>query len=381
MKDWLLDILACPFCKGDLVRIEELITFLPDLEFLRCTKCKAEFPIFLERPILVPKGVEGWLSAIDQAVCWSGPPRADIISLAWLGEQLELGRDLKSLVKWKSMSWRERSRNEWIGLLESLREKAEERRSGRWFMKTERRRRLLESSLAPLPSIASERSTLDEFVAIAVETEPLRLIDVASGGGFAISRILANLDKIEYAVAVEKDLKCLWSIQYKVEYVAQRTKIGRKGLRFEAVGADARKLPFRDESFDFATMYHSLGEICGVSDVLLQVHRVLEPGGRFLLSFHDVELANYVPPEEVKSLIESFKKRRVPLTTQELNYIERNLPKLDRQRFLEFLEAADLFINLQHLEKKVKECGFVIVKRYFHVMNEKRDFILMLKKV
>lgn len=153
-----------------------------------------------------------------------------------------------------------------------------------------------------------------------------------------------------------------------------------RGLRFEAVGADARRLPFKDESFDFATMYHSLGEVCGISDVLVQVHRVLEPGGRFLISFHDEEMANYVPPERVKPLVEEFKKRKVPLTAQEMKYIEANLPKLDRRRFLEFLEEADLFINLRRLERKTRECGFVIVERHFHPRNGKRDFILMLEK-
>lgn len=381
-----MEVLSCPFCYQDLKVEERPTPRHQDLWFLRCTGCEAEFPVFLERPILVPKGVEGWLSAIDQAVGWLGPRRAGIVSLAWLAEQFGSGRKPEDLVRWKAIPWKGRSRDEWIELVRNLREEAETRRSGKWFEETERRRNMLESALAPIAGTAEERPILDEFAERVLQARPLRLLDVASGGGFAVTRILAHMKEVEYVAAVEKDLRCLWGIQYKADYVARRSKIGEAGLRFEAVGADARQLPFRDESFDFASLYHGLGEICGVGDVLREVHRILETGGRFQLSFHDAKLANYGPPEDVKSLLDDLTRRGLGLSEQEKDFIAANLPKLVKEEFLEFLEAADLFINLDHLEKQAKECGFEIIEKHIHrgVPSRSRrappDFIILLRK-
>jgi SAM-dependent methyltransferase len=46
---------------------------------------------------------------------------------------------------------------------------------------------------------------------------------------------------------------------------------------------DAERLPFRSESFDFATAFHSLEHVEDVNAALDEIHRVLRPGGWFYM--------------------------------------------------------------------------------------------------
>ena len=249
-----------------------------------------------------------------------------------------------------------------------MREHTEDTRNGEY----------LEWLLTPPPKKVEERSVLDEFAARVIRSRPRRVLDVASGGGWGLSRSLTHTVDLEYVVAMDRDLKCVWLIQHRVERMGCSSYC-------EATGADARILPFKDESFDFATSYHSVHAICGISDVLVEVHRVLAPGGRFQLSGHNLELANYVEPERVESAVESLSKY---VSSDTLEYVQTYLPKLGKQEFRDFLEAADLFINLEYLMTQVQDCGFRIVDCYFHPVDVKPgrtrtfkdDFIMLLEK-
>jgi SAM-dependent methyltransferase len=59
---------------------------------------------------------------------------------------------------------------------------------------------------------------------------------------------------------------------------------------FVAVQADARDLPFEDESFDVALCIHVLEHIPDDRQALKEMHRVLRPGGRAVLQ---------VPPSDL----------------------------------------------------------------------------------
>ncbi len=374
MRDWILDVLICPVCHGGLVR-EGPQHNNAGYSWLRCFVCEAEYPIFLDRPILVPWGVEEWYSSIDQAVGWQGPTRSDTESMAWLGEQCRNGMSLKTLVRWRSRPWTIYSREEWIRTLERLRQKAERTRSGEAFT-GEIRKKMLEEPLAPIPEAG--RPILDEFAARVINAKPRRWLDLASGGGFAFARILAHIEGIDRAVAVEKTVSPLWQIQHRADHVA--TIKSKRGLQVETVGGDARRLPFRDESFDLTTTYHSLGEICGIGDVLCEAHRVLEKHGKFQLSFHDTDKDGYVPPSRVSEIIKYLTER---LSRESLEYVAEHLPQLDERAFGEFLEEADLFVNLDHLKDQLHSIGFNILECRLHPVHRryvKNDFILLAQK-
>jgi ubiquinone/menaquinone biosynthesis C-methylase UbiE len=51
------------------------------------------------------------------------------------------------------------------------------------------------------------------------------------------------------------------------------------------IRADASKLPFKDESFDFAFSYATFEHISDLDNVLSEVYRVLRPGGHLFVEF------------------------------------------------------------------------------------------------
>ena len=55
---------------------------------------------------------------------------------------------------------------------------------------------------------------------------------------------------------------------------------------------------------------------------------------------------------------------------------------LDEQDYRRFLEEADLFISLGHLEDQLDRLGFNIVERHLHPVNREwgSDFILQAEK-
>lgn len=379
MREWLQTILACPFCKGSIKR-ETADPFRKDLYFLVCSACGALFPVFLGRPLLVPKGREGVKWPPAEAVGWKAG--SEVEAVAHLGEQQGLGKDLTKLVTWRSEPWEPYTRSEWLRLVESVRKDARARNDPEWWEANDQRRRLLLSTSTPIPEKPGERSTLDEFACRAIRSNPRRLLDLATGAGGGISRILTNIKGIEYAVATDRDLRCVWQIQYRIDHF-------RPDVPFEGVGCDIRRLPFRDQSFDYATCYQGLGELCGVSHVLGEAHRVLKPGGTLQLSFHNVQLADYTPPEKVPEMVAWLRANDViPLST--IEYVAANLPKLGRQEFYAFLDAADLFINLDHLKNDATGCGFVVEDCHIHAQPQasrgsgelaREDFILLLRRV
>ncbi len=83
-----------------------------------------------------------------------------------------------------------------------------------------------------------------------------------------------------------------------------RQKVEAKGL--SKVGytvGDARKLPFRSNSFDLIYLIAVLGEIGDQSAFLREAHRVSKPGGILSISEHLPD-PDFSPFQEVKSLVE-----------------------------------------------------------------------------
>jgi ubiquinone/menaquinone biosynthesis C-methylase UbiE len=127
----------------------------------------------------------------------------------------------------------------------------------------------------PLPPEQASRTEVEEMVQLVCSLSPTTLVDLASGGGWFISRLLHNC-RIERAISVERDVRCLWILQYKFG-------VARSALRGDAVGGDIRALPLRAKAFDVATCSNAFGEIAGITPMLREAHRVVRRGGHFLL--------------------------------------------------------------------------------------------------
>jgi ubiquinone biosynthesis O-methyltransferase len=62
-----------------------------------------------------------------------------------------------------------------------------------------------------------------------------------------------------------------------------RTKAARQGLEIQFFCADARKLPFQDESFDAVVSVTALEFVPDLREALEEAYRVLRPGGRLVV--------------------------------------------------------------------------------------------------
>ncbi|NOQ23647.1 MAG: hypothetical protein GQ565_13500 [Candidatus Aegiribacteria sp.] len=76
-------------------------------------------------------------------------------------------------------------------------------------------------------------------------TDPEDLIDLLSGGGYGVTHQAFQNSELKRIAAVERDLNCLWSMQYRFKYIGQNSIS-------EAIGGDVRRLPIASESFDTA---------------------------------------------------------------------------------------------------------------------------------
>jgi Methylase involved in ubiquinone/menaquinone biosynthesis len=67
-----------------------------------------------------------------------------------------------------------------------------------------------------------------------------------------------------------------------IEYARETEKESPLGVEYRV--ADARELPFRDGTFDFATAFMSMMDVMDPGKVLREVRRVVRPGGFFQFS-------------------------------------------------------------------------------------------------
>jgi hypothetical protein len=89
----------------------------------------------------------------------------------------------------------------------------------------------------------------------------------------------------------------------------------------------------------------------------------------------------------ILSIKHDWQKSSQYLTPRQIHYIKTYQPKLGKDEYRDFLIAADLFLDLEHFKKQVKETGFTITKIIFHPREEEKrssfaenDFILLAKK-
>lgn len=110
------------------------------------------------------------------------------------------------------------------------------------------------------------------ILSVMQRIKPRRILDIGSGGGSLLAEI-ASSDRKGKAVGIDRDYHCL--------RVAS-SRIRLHGGSAAVYGADAKKLPFLDASFDCITSNFAIWHMEGYQTVLAEIARVLKPGGSFV---------------------------------------------------------------------------------------------------
>lgn len=110
------------------------------------------------------------------------------------------------------------------------------------------------------------------IVSVVRRIKPRRILDIGTGGGFLLAE-LSSAKGHSTAIGIDRDYLCLRVASSRI-----RLHGGRAGV----YGADAKKLPFLDASFDCITSNFAIWHMEGYKVVLDEIARVLKPGGSFV---------------------------------------------------------------------------------------------------
>ena len=276
MRSSALEYLRCPECHNHLV-IHRSIKRNSDIRSgkMECTECSNEYPVIAGRPALLPNtAINIWQAPIDEAL--GVPPGTPVNGPFSLNRLKEIGIDraIENLRNQRMNS--ELTQSDPNAVTEKLLGRAKYRISGEWFKHCGRSERLL---VFP----AEGGINLDifrEFMNTVQGTKPEFLIDLLSGGGYGVSHQAFQNKELKRIAAVERDLNCLWSMQYRFKHIG-------RSLISEAIGGDVRRLPIASESFDTAMTLQGLNELRGISEFLKEVYRVLKQEGYYVALYSD----------------------------------------------------------------------------------------------
>jgi ubiquinone/menaquinone biosynthesis C-methylase UbiE len=182
---------------------------------------------------------------------------------------------IENAIKVAHLAKVERPISQTRGILQDLRSiesQIKYRMSGRWLRRRGREATFFESLKNPSQPVR-------EFINLVVAEKLDTLLDVASGGGSAVTSLADAVGESAFIFSVERDLKCLWTIQSKFKAIERSDKC-------EAIGADVRKLPFRENSVSVVTSMMAVQEIVGIDLLLEEIARVLKPGGSYIALYN-----------------------------------------------------------------------------------------------
>jgi ubiquinone/menaquinone biosynthesis C-methylase UbiE/uncharacterized protein YbaR (Trm112 family) len=335
LRKEVLQYLGCLGCQSELV-VEERGKYRGDIKSgtLVCRNCGLEYPVIAGRPVLLwENAVNEWTSPVSEAMGINDYRTIDqsIKELFSMGEEEAI----------KLVQERVDSNMEVSGPLKTIPRsvvgKMKYRESGKWMEAGNRRERLLRFPW----TTGDKEDSFNIFMERIASTEPDSILDIASGGGFAVSHQAFINTKVKQILAVERDLKCLGNIQFRFKHIGSET-------RSEAVGGDVRNMPVGTEAIGTAMMLAALPEISGITIVIREALRVLKEGGAFVLLVTEDPIA-----PELKAGAELG----------------------------EFAAAADLYAGYEKFESDAEQQGFSVESsRRFEGKQGMRRRLISLKK-
>ncbi len=317
MQSSALEYLICPECREHL-SINHTAKRNGDIRSgsMNCVKCDNKYPIILGRPALLPNmAVNTWQAPVDEVLgVLPGTPVNGLLSMNRL-KDIGIDRAIDELSNRSTNT--EVVESDSNAVIKELLGKARYLDSGEWFKHKGRTLRLLK-----FPAEGGVNLDIfNEFMNMVQRTEPENLIDLLSGGGYGVTHQAFQNSELRRVAAVERDLKCLWNIQYRFKY------IGRSSIS-EAIGGDVRRLPIASESFDSAMTLQGLVELCGISGFLEEAYRILKQGGYYVALYSED-----------------------PVTFDILPVSE----------FRRFAIAADLYAGHEHFISAAEKTGFSVI--------------------
>ena len=166
-----------------------------------------------------------------------------------------------------------------------------------------------------------------------------KLIDVASGTGDIAKLFSKKNNHLNQISCVEPNNE-----MYSVG------KLNLKNLKnIKWYKANAEKLPFKNESFNFYTISYGIRNVSNINLALKEAFRVLKPGGRFMcLEFSKID-------NEIMNLIYQQYSRAIPLigryivgSTKPYDYLVKSINEFYSQDELVDLIEKNGFINVKY---------------------------------
>jgi SAM-dependent methyltransferase len=164
---------------------------------------------------------------------------------------------------------------------------------------------------------------MDAFEQALGEIQGERVLDVATGQGSFVEQLADRLGGYRQLVGVDISGRM---IQDAVNTVA--------GEDVHFIQMDAKRLGFKDHSFDMVSISASLHHLADVSPVLLEIGRMLKPGGHLALA----EMHSDVKTEAQWTSVSLH----TWAATVDLALGQPHYPTLTRQQILDLVETLDL---------------------------------------
>lgn len=333
--------LSCPICKQELNPIN---TFKNNKGNISSGKLKCsndhEFPIVLERPILLTKNhFDKWVAPIDEALGIDDEkiPPLSLPRLKDIGIENAINMVKKNTIVLNNKKSYSHNNDYSDIITNQLVNKAKYRKSGKWFTRGNKGRLLSNSKLDKNNNQTKSAILFRDSV---TKLNPKSVIDLASGIGNGVSWIVNEYEEFDKVISVERDIPCTWSIQYRLENINNSNNI-------DVIAGDVRNLPIKSGSFDVATTMASQIEIHGIKQFLKEVHRVLKKDGSY------VTVYAYDPPL---------------------------FGLMGKKEYRRFAQVADLYSGYEDFVKLCADIGLKEVRTTFIEHPNRKECVSIFKK-